>query len=474
MRRLLISSVLLVLAGSATAQSDTSAKAGQYDLGKMWTFENPPAAYFSETYGFRADSAWFARARLSALRIPGCSAAFVSGRGLIVTNHHCVRGRLSSIAREGETLIDSGFVARTEADERQIPGYFADQLLAAVDVTEELDRAPEPEARRAAVDSVRARLRSQYARADDSVVVQVVPLYDGARTSAYVFRRYTDIRFVAAAENQLGFFGGDPDNFTYPRYALDFALLRAYGPDGRPIASPHHFGWGGSTGVEEGDAVFVIGNPGRTARLTTVAQLEYLRDVDVPGQVAWHRSRMAAMRAYRQADPVESERIDLRSMLYSLSNREKSLAGRLEALHDPAVMARRADNERILRDSIAARPALRTRYGGLFDSLAAVQAEKRKWAPDAAALGNLLNGTAGSGTLIRGYWAWRAGEAGAGAGADTAATNARQRLAAAPVWPPQLERRYLELQLQDVARAYGMDHSVTRELFAGRSPAQLA
>ncbi len=473
MRRLAAFSILTALVvAPAAAQSDTAARAGRYDLGKMWTFENAPAAYFTETYGFRADSAWFARARLSALRIPGCSAAFVSPHGLIVTNHHCVRGRLAAIAREGETLLDSGFVAPRLADERPIPGYYADQLLAALDVTAELDPAAEPPSRQAAEDAIRARLKAAHASPGDSVWVQLVPLYNGARTSAYVFKRYTDIRFVTAAENQMGFFGGDPDNFTYPRYALDFAVLRAYGPDGNPVASPHHFGWGGTTGVKEGDPVFVIGSPGRTARLTTVAQLEYLRDHEVPTALAWHRSRLAAMQAYRRDHLAEAERMDLRTLMYSLSNREKSLGGRLEALRDPAVMARRADSERILRDSIRARPALEAKYGRLFEQLAAVQQEKRAHAADVAALGDALNGAAGSGTLIRGYWAWRAAEAADPASEE--ATDARRRLAAAPTWPPELERAYLVLQLEDVARAYGPDHAVTQELLGGRPPAEVA
>ena len=470
MRRLLTAALLLALAAPVAAQSDADTRAGRYDLGKMWTFENAPAAYFTQTYGFKADSAWFARARLSALRIPGCSAAFVSPHGLILTNHHCVRGRLSSIAREGETLLDSGFVAPKLADERRIPGYYADQLLAALDVTAEVEAA-EPPSRPAAVEAIQSRLKGQYARPGDSVWVQVVPLYNGARTSAYVFKRYTDIRFVAAAENQMGFFGGDPDNFTYPRYALDFAVLRAYGADGRPVASPRHFGWGGTTGVKEGDPVFVIGSPGRTARLTTVAQLEYLRDHEVPTQLAWHRSRLAAMQEYRRAHLAEAERMDLRTLMYSLSNREKSLGGRYEALQDPAVMTRRADTERILRDSIRARPALEAKYGKLFDELAAVQQEKRKYAADVAALGDLLNGTAGSGTLIRGYWAWRAAEADA---ASEEAADARRRLAAAPVWPPELERQYLVLQFEDVARATGPGHPLHDQLFREWSPAQLA
>jgi hypothetical protein len=123
--------VVGVTAAPAPAHGQDWTRAGRFDLGKMWTFENPPAAYFTSTYGFSADSAWFARARLAALRIPGCSAGLVSADGLIVTNHHCVRGRLASIARPGETLLDSGFVAPTLADERRIPGFYADQLVAA-------------------------------------------------------------------------------------------------------------------------------------------------------------------------------------------------------------------------------------------------------------------------------------------------------------------------------------------------------
>ncbi|HXJ29404.1 MAG TPA: S46 family peptidase, partial [Gemmatimonadales bacterium] len=197
----------LALAGQ-TAQS--------FDLGKMWTFEYPPDRYFSTTYGFSADSAWFARARLAALRLPGCSASFVSPHGLVVTNHHCAREGISAVTKAGETLLDSGFVAHTLAAERRMPDYFVDQLLAVQDVTDEVL----PQVDRAASDSAKARvrresgvtiggrLRARYAHPGDSIWVQIVPLYNGGRYSAYVFRRFTDIRLVAAPELQMGFFGG--------------------------------------------------------------------------------------------------------------------------------------------------------------------------------------------------------------------------------------------------------------------------
>ena len=224
-----------------TSQQDT--EPGRFDMGKMWVFENAPMDYFTETYGFQADQAWFDRARLAALRIPGCSAAFVSPHGLVVTNHHCARGAVVQVTQDGESLLDDGFYASSLEDERPIPNYYVDQLIAAEDVSDEVlsamdlagsesDRA---DARSAAISQIQERLVAQQGEGEGTVRVEVTALYNGGRYSAYTYRRYTDVRMVAAAELQLGFFGGDPDNFTYPRYALDFAFLRVYGSDGEPL-----------------------------------------------------------------------------------------------------------------------------------------------------------------------------------------------------------------------------------------------
>ncbi|HKJ02162.1 MAG TPA: S46 family peptidase, partial [Longimicrobiales bacterium] len=285
---------LSVLAPAALAQS-SEPRPGRFDFGKMWTFEYAPAEYFSSTYGFDASPGWFERARLAALRIPGCSASFVSPHGLVVTNHHCARGAVSAVTREGESLLDDGFYARSLDEERPIPNAYADQLLAAEDVTDEIyaavDEAPQADrgrAREEAIAAVVERLRARHA-GTDGIRVQVVPLYNGGRYSAYVFRRFTDIRLVAAVELNMGFFGGDPDNFTYPRYALDFAFYRVY-VDGEPYEPSHWFTWG--DGVKDGEPVFVIGNPGPTNRLQTVAQLEYQRDVLVPVRKSYFETRL--------------------------------------------------------------------------------------------------------------------------------------------------------------------------------------
>ncbi|HMA42431.1 MAG TPA: S46 family peptidase, partial [Gemmatimonadales bacterium] len=339
----------LPLALAAQQPSDTI-RAGRFDNGKMWTFEYPPDRYFTETYGFAADSAWFSRARLGALRVPGCSASFVSPYGLVVTNHHCSREGIVAVTKPGELLLDSGFVAHSLAEERRMPDFFADQLLAVQDVTDQivpqLDRAPNDSVRNAwrreAGLVVQGMLRTQYAHPGDSIWVQVVALYNGGRYSAYVFRRFTDVRLVAAPELQMGFFGGDPDNFTYPRYALDFSVLRIYGADGKPYETTSWFRWG-SDGVKPGDPVFVIGNPGATSRLKPMSQLEYERAVSVPAQVWFLDSRLQALRAFYETHKATGDSLDMRNWMFGVSNSLKSAQGRLGALLDPAILARRRD-----------------------------------------------------------------------------------------------------------------------------------
>jgi hypothetical protein len=476
---LLISTVLGGLAARASAQgggSDPDAvKAGRFDYGKMWTFEYAPTQYFTETYGFDANAQWFERARLAALRIPGCSASFVSPHGLIVTNHHCARGSVSRVTRPGESLLDSGFVAPSVAAERKIDNYYADQLIAIQDVSDAIfaatDRVAEADresARRQATAGIQDRLRAQYGAQGDSIVVQVVGLYHGGRYSAYVFRRFTDIRLVAAAELQMGFFGGDADNFTYPRYDLDFAFLRVYGKDGKPFETDHWFRWS-QEGVKDGDVVFVIGNPGPTNRLMTVAQLEYQRDVQVPAIVALLSSRLAAMEAFHGAQPREAEAYDVRNRMFGLSNSLKASTGRLTALNDPVIMARKLDAERQLRAAVQAREDLRTRFGDVLDRIADLQQQKRALGPGYGAFA-MLGNPGVSPALIRRALAAAAYLA---APAD-AAPSLRSRLLRIGDVPVDLERRLLTTTLGDLARYLGDGDEVTQAALGGRSAADAA
>jgi hypothetical protein len=452
-------------------------QAGRFDMGKMWTFEYAPKDYFTTTYGFQADQAWFDAARMAALRIPGCSAAFVSPNGLVVTNHHCVRGAVVQVTREGESLLDHGFFASSLDEERRIPNYYVDQLIAAEDVSDEVFRAMDratsegerDRARREAVSGIQERLAALPPPGEGSVRVEVTALYNGGRYSAYTYRRYSDVRMVAAAELQVGFFGGDPDNFTYPRYALDFAFLRVYGSGGEPLPTEHFFRWS-QDGVQEGDVVFVIGNPGPTNRLNTTAQLVFQRDWLVPAQRSFLGTRLSIMKEFYDAHPERGEAMDLRNQMFSLSNSLKANTGRLEALRDPVVMARKADGERRFREALESDPQLRSRWGSLIPDMARIQEEKGDLGPEYSAFVRLATGSTESALLARALFAvtWLEARQ-VGAPADTLAAI-RQRILQINDHPEELEEAYLAERVRDFQRYLGPDHPLTAEALGGRSP----
>jgi hypothetical protein len=450
---------------------------GRFDMGKMWTFEYAPAAYFTDAYGFQADQAWFDRARLAALRIPGCSAAFVSPNGLVVTNHHCARSAVVRVTRDGESLLDDGFNASSLEEERAIPRYYVDQLVSAQDVSDEvfgaMDQASGQSAREEATDQavtrIQDRLRAEHEGGEGSVRVEVTALYNGGRYSAYVYRRYTDVRLVAAAELQLGFFGGDPDNFTYPRYQLDFTFLRVYGSDGEPLNTEHFFNWS-QEGVEEGDAVFIIGNPGPTNRLNTVAQLEFQRDVLVKAQKSYLATRLSVLREFYDANRQEGEAMGLRNQMFGLSNSLKANTGRLDALGDPAILARKAKAEADFSARLAADPALTQEFGRLMEEIASIQDRKRDVAAEYAAFAGFGNPSVESALILRSLTTLGYLEAQRmGAPPDTLEAI-RDRIGSIPDRPGELEEALLRERLQDFYRSLGPDHAITQTALEGRSP----
>ena len=459
--------VLLALAAPALAQpaglDPDTVRARPLDGGKMWLFEDPPTEYLQETYGFAPDEAWYRRARLASLRMPGCSASFVSPNGLVLTNHHCAQSHVIAVDEGGEGLLDNGFQAPDLEAERRVPGLTMDQLVAIDDVTDEVAAAvdaAQTDAEReaaleAATEAVTARLLAGYGieapdpDADD-YVVQVVGLYQGGRYSAYTFRRYRDVRLVMAPERALGFFGGDPDNFTYPRYAADFAFFRIYGDDGEPIDSPEYFPLS-SRGVEAGSLVFVIGNPGSTARGLTVAQLEFLRDIGLGGTFAFITSREDALRAYLATgeDPNPDE---LRGQIFGLSNARKAYGGRLRGLGDPYIVARRAAAERAF---VEASPAA----AALVEEQAAIQAEKRELAAAYRAFPTLFNGTYSSALMLRARALAR--------GDAEAAAEVAER-------PALLERAYLEAQVAALREYYASRGEALPAALEGATAAEAA
>ncbi|MCZ7555493.1 MAG: S46 family peptidase [Bacteroidia bacterium] len=358
-------------------------KAGRFDGGRMWTFEYPPLDYFGQTYGFRPDNAWMEDARLSSLRMStGCSASFVSADGLVMTNHHCSRTALVAIQKDGEILLDSGFFAPTLADERKVPNVYFDQLLEIRDVTKDIhavmDAASTDKDRVAARD---AKIKEIQAAAEEETKLraQVVTLYNGGKYSLYLYRRFNDCRIVFAPELQTAHYGGEHDNFTYPRYSLDVTFFRIYDEEGKPYKPENWFEWSKS-GAREDELVFVIGNPGSTNRLSTTEQLEYFRDVQYPAIFELINNRMDVLLNYSEMNP--DKRQELRTDILSMSNSQKAYAGRLSGLRDDVLMQRRRDFDKQFKSAVMSRPELKAKYGHVWDEIAETRRKLRSISGD--------------------------------------------------------------------------------------------
>ena len=459
--------VLVDTVAAAPIVLGAEAEAGRFDNGKMWTFEYPPMEYFAETYGFTPDSAWFQRARLGSLRLPNCTASFVSPTGLVLTNHHCARESVSQVSEEGETFLDDGFYAETLADERSVEDLYLDQLMAIVDVSDEVDAAPEA-IRDSVSELISERIAADY-RGDDSVVVEMISLWNGAKTSAYVFRRFTDLRLVLAPELQLGAFGGDPDNFTYPRYSLDMSFFRVYDVDGEPYEPEFHFPWS-TESVGEGDAVFMIGNPGSTSRLQTVAELEFRRDVGDKYTLDFITNRVNVLQSFVDDFPEEAEELDLRNSVFGLQNQQKAMTGMLQGLHDPVILARRQDNEDRFQAAIDTDSILSEQYDGLIEQLAAIQEQKGQYAAELGAFLALGNPDFDAAIINRGILAFQyINMQGGGAPAEMLA-DLKTNLRAVGQQQPELQRRLLAVRLSEFEHFFGMNSDVVRQVLAGRSP----
>jgi len=349
------------------------------EMGTMWTFEGAPIDRWEEQYGFRPSAEWLEHARLSSLRYGQfCSASFVSDRGLVMTNHHCARSCVDAVDREGEDFLRDGFLARDTSEERRCPGLHLDQLVAVTDVTERLiaddDALSAPE-RAAAVATLTEELEADC-EAGSGRSCQVVSLYHGGRYMLYEYRRYPDVRLVFAPELQAGFYGGDPDNFTYPRYNLDVSFVRAWGADGRPVESPHHFGWD-PEGADEGELVFVTGHPGSTSRQITVSQFMYEREIRHPLLLEFFDRRLEVLHAI--TDP--EHRRELSNAIFSLENSQKLFRGELEGLRFDSLLARKIRWERELRDRLSGDGDAARRFAGLWDGIAELQADKARLFP---------------------------------------------------------------------------------------------
>lgn len=445
----------------------------------MWTFDRFPAATVERKYGFAPDRAWLDHVRLAAVRIAGgCSASLVSPQGLVMTNHHCAHSCIEQLSSARRDYVKAGFFAKTAADEVRCPSMEVDQLVDIADVTAEIQNATKgvPDASFFDVQKARmADLEKACAGESEQLRCEVVSLYHGGRFELYRYRRYQDVRLVFAPEFQIAFFGGDLDNFRFPRYDLDVSFLRVYGSDGRPASTPDFLRWS-SVPAQAGDLAFVAGNPGDTSRLFTVAQLEFERDVDLPAALARLAEIRGFLSQYQYRGPEQRRTSNAR--LFAVENGLKAIKGRHQALADLAFFDARVRAERAFRDKVNANPGLKQQVGAAWDGIAAAVAKRgqQKKAFDALERGFRLSDLFGiARTLVR-----AADELAKPNGerlaefADARLPQLKQRLLSKAPLYDELESALLGFSLSKVREELGPDHPAVKALLGDRTPDEVA
>jgi hypothetical protein len=462
---------IIVLIVALTASLAASADEG------MWTFDNFPVGTVEKTYGTAVTAAWLDHVRLSTIRLTNCTASFVSPEGLILTNHHCVESCLAELSSKDNSLLDRGYATAKRSDERRCSTQLADVLVGMEDVTatvtkalQGLDDKAANEARKKILTELEQACEQSSAKAKSGKLkCQAVILYEGGRYSIYKYKRYDDVRLVFAPEADIAAFGGDPDNFQFPRWSLDFAMLRAY-EYGKPAKTPNHLQINFS-GPQVNELVFVSGHPGTTQRLETRAQLEFERDVSLPSTLL----RLAELRGryiqFGRSTPVNEQLVE--APLNGLENVLKVRRKLLDALHDDALMTRKSEDEKNLRaisQIIGVDP--------WHQIEAASQRERALYLPE-----TFIEGGAGFNSILFRYARLLV------RGADERTKPNTERLreytdAALPRIEQQLYARVpiygevevltLSFSLQRMRELLGPDHPIVRKLLTKESPETLA
>ena len=335
----------------------------------MWTFDNPPLKALAEKYNFHPTQQWLDHLRLSSVRLnDGGSGSFVSANGLLLTNHHVARVQLQKNSTAEHDYLRDGFYAATEDQEMKTPDLEINVLVGMQDVTARVQGAAKDA--KSDADALKARDAEIAAIEKESkdktgLRSDVVTLYNGGEYWLYQYKAYTDVRLVFAPEEQAAFFGGDPDNFTYPRYDLDMALYRVY-ENGKPLHTENYLKWN-PKGAAPGDLVFVSGHPGSTSRDDTVAELLLERDVRGPAIVEYLQRRIGAAQDFGKQSADNKEKVE--STIFFLQNSLKVYVGRQEALSDKAILAKKQAEEDDLRAKVKADPELEKEYGDAWDEI---------------------------------------------------------------------------------------------------------
>ena len=336
----------------------------------MWPFNNVPRAEIKKKYGFDVTDEWLKKVQLASVRFNnGGSGSFVSPNGLVLTNYHIVEDIVGEVSTPEKDLAKEGFVARTRAEEIKAPSLELNVLQSIEDVTARVNGAVKDGMTNAEAFAAR-RAESSAIEAESTKATglrsDVITLYQGGQYNLYRYKKYTDVRLVFVPEFQAAFFGGDPDNFNFPRFNIDMALVRVY-ENGQPVHPENYFKWS-TAGTKAGDLVFVTGNPGSTSRLYTVAHLEQLRDTSIPIILRLLERREVVLKKYMGEG--EEQTRQAQNELNSVQNSLKVYRGQLKGLKDPSLIARKQKEEQALRKAIEADPERQKKYGEAWDAIA--------------------------------------------------------------------------------------------------------
>ncbi len=364
-----------LLAGVGMAFSGGTAALG--DEG-MWLFNNPPKKILKEKYGFEPDQAWFEHLQRASVRFnSGGSGSFVSSNGLVLTNHHVGADALQKLSSKEKNYLAEGFYAKTQDQEVKCLDLELNVLISIEDVTDRVNAAVPKQGTMAEAEKARRKIMStieQESKEKTGLRSDVVTLYNGGQYHLYRYKKYTDVRLVFAPEEDAAFFGGDPDNFEYPRYDLDICFMRVY-EHGKPAKIEHYLQWA-SGGAADGELIFVSGHPGKTDRMDTVAHLDYIRDLSLPTMLNWLMRTEVLLLNYSERGDENARRA--REDLFGVQNSRKAQIGRLGGLQDPAVMAAKQAAEKALRDAVAADASLQATAGSAWNEVAAALKTLRK------------------------------------------------------------------------------------------------
>ncbi len=360
--------LLLPVAVSLAASPAVRAEEG------MWTFDNPPLKQLQAKYGFTPTQEWLDHVRLSSVRLnDGGSGSFVSADGLLLTNHHVARDQLQKNSTAEHNYIRDGFYAATRDQEMKSPDLEINVLVSMQDVTARVqgaakgiaDDAKALKARESEIAAIEKESLDQTKLRSD-----IVSFYQGGEYWLYRYKVYKDVRLVFAPEEQAAFFGGDPDNFTYPRYDLDMAIFRVYDEDGKPLHTDNYLKWN-AKGAAPGELIFIPGHPGSTSRQDTLAELLLERETREPLIIEYLKRRIDAAEKFAQQGQEQARLVG--SNIFGLQNSMKVYVGRADALSDKAIMAKKQSEEADFRAKVAANPEWQKEYGSAWDTIAAAE-----------------------------------------------------------------------------------------------------